>query len=113
MSVWYGSDCSVVMVEVSSVIIIVLLIALGSGLFVLFQQNEETRKMVAASLDKLTQESERAATVQQATVVLLNNLRDQLNDLANHPDAEKIRELAAQLAAHTDKLAEAISDHEE
>ena len=69
--------------------------------------------MVAESIDHLTQQVERAATVNAAVIVVLNDMRDRLEELAKHPDAAKIRELAQQLSTHTDKLAHAISEHEE
>ena len=98
--------------------VMLVLIVLGFcmtlfGVYWLSQQNEELRKMVQESISHLQQQIEHAATVQQSAVTLLNYLREQLEEMAQHPDAAQIKALADELRTHTDKLAAAISAHEE
>lgn len=69
--------------------------------------------MVAASILELQHEIERTATVNQAVIALIKDMIERLEEMAQHPDAAKIRELAQQLRTHTDALAHAVDQHEE
>lgn len=100
------------MIEIEIPILIVVFIQTAVSL-IWFIRLEEKLKMVAESIQHLEKEIEHAATVNAAVKVFLKDLQERLDQLAAHPDAAKIRELAQQLRAQTDALAEAISDHEE
>ena len=69
--------------------------------------------MVEAAFNELKEHIEHAANVQQSAIVLIKDMADRLNELANAPSAEAIRELAEKLRTSADELANAIADHEE
>lgn len=101
------------MIQAFVVCTLILLSILTVMSLVYFTRIEEKVKMVAASIQELEHEIEHAATVNAAVIVFLKDLQERLDELAKHPDAARIRELAQQLRAHTDQLAHAISEHEE
>lgn len=63
------------------------------------------------ALEKLKDAIEHATNVQQGAIVLIKDLADKLNSMAQHPDAEEIRRLAAELRQRADELAGAIAEH--
>jgi hypothetical protein len=79
----------------------------------LSQTMREEFAMVQESLAEMKRAIEHAATVKQAAIVLIKDVHDRLTELADHPTAEAIREMAADLRNHADELAAAIAEHEE
>jgi hypothetical protein len=71
-------------------------------------------KETKMALETMQAAVEKAAGVQQAAIITLRHLRDQIAEIAKHPSDAIKKELAAlanELSQKTDKLAQAIADH--
>lgn len=69
--------------------------------------------MARVSFEQLKQAVEKATTVKQAAITLINAMGERLTEMAQHqPTPQELQALAQELKQHGEALADAVSEHE-
>ena len=84
------------------------------GVWLTAKTIEKELNMARQSFEQLKDAVEKATSTKAAAVLVIQEMRDRLNEMAQHqPTPAEIQALVAELNKHTDALADAIADHEE
>lgn len=98
----------------STAIVVLLLFAIVWIVeWAIIDKVNKLREDIDMAFEELKQAIDRSLSVQAAAIVLIKDLADKIANMAQHPNAEEMRKLAAELHQKADDLANAIADKEE